>query len=95
MEIWDDKMQNECALSFQREEVIMKMTLQNLQKLAEECLNIILNANIENEEVLISCNLSQLITQWVKVFKILVVYLPLDFIKASVIKRIVDLPTLK
>jgi hypothetical protein len=56
MEIWDDKMQNECALSFQREEVIMKMTLQNLQKLGEECLNIILNANIENEEVLLSCH---------------------------------------
>ena len=51
MEIWDDKMQNECALSFQREEVISKMTLQNLQRLMDECLNIILNASIENEEV--------------------------------------------
>ncbi len=51
MEIWDDKMQNECAISFQREEVISKMNLQNLQKLMEETLNIILNANIENTEV--------------------------------------------
>lgn len=54
MESWDDKMQNECAISFQREEVISKMTLGNLQRLMEIALTIILNFNIDNEEVISS-----------------------------------------
>jgi hypothetical protein len=29
MENWDEKMQTECALSFQREEVVKLMTLPN------------------------------------------------------------------
>ena len=52
MEIWDDKMQIECALSFQREEVLKLMNSNNQQKLMEECLNIILNANMEQEDVI-------------------------------------------
>lgn len=44
-------MQTECAVTFQKENVIKLMSFPNLQKLMEECLNIILNANIENEEV--------------------------------------------
>lgn len=34
-----------------REEVLMKMTLQNLQRLMELCLNIVLATDIENEDV--------------------------------------------
>jgi len=49
MEDWDDKMQTECALTFSREDVIKSMFLQNTMKLMDESLNIILNANIENE----------------------------------------------
>ncbi len=52
MNDWDDKMQTECALVFLKDEVVRLMNFANQQKLMEGCLSIILNANIENEDVL-------------------------------------------
>jgi hypothetical protein len=37
----------------------------------------------------------QLVAEWVKVFKKLVISLPMDYIKNNVIKKILDLPSLK
>lgn len=65
MEIWDEKMQSECALSFQRDEVIKFMSLPNQQKLMEECVNIILNAGVEHEEVRINKTLIHIIVHGV------------------------------
>eukprot|EP00347_Sterkiella_histriomuscorum_P001141 403373167 len=86
MEIWDDSMQIECALSFCREDVIKYMNSQNQQKLLDECLNIIINADINNEDF---------IYKWVNVFKRLINYIPIETIRQQVVKRIIDLPSLK
>lgn len=51
MEIWDEKMQAECALSFGKEEVVKIMTQSNQIKLMNECINIITNATPEQEDV--------------------------------------------
>lgn len=51
MEIWDEKMQMECAKSFEKHDVVKLMTTPNQTKLMEECLNYILNADITHEEV--------------------------------------------
>ena len=50
MENWDNAMQLECAKSFIREDVLQYMSGENLIRLMEECLVIILNADISQEE---------------------------------------------
>ena len=44
-------MQIECASSFSNGEVVKCLNQTNIAKLMDECLNIILNANIENDDV--------------------------------------------
>ena len=51
MENWDESMQIECASSFSNGEVVKCLNQTNIAKLMDECLNIILNANIENDDV--------------------------------------------
>lgn len=51
MESWDEKMQTDCARSFQKEDVIRMMSATNQTKLMEETLDIILNADVTHEEV--------------------------------------------
>jgi hypothetical protein len=46
MEIWDNEMQVECAKSFQKEEVVQYMSSENQMKLMDECISIIMNADI-------------------------------------------------
>lgn len=51
MEIWDEKMQMQCAMNFHKEDVIKNMNNQNQVKLMDECITIIINADITHEDV--------------------------------------------
>jgi len=51
MDLWDEKMQTQCSLSFQKEGVIKLMNSANQNKLMDECLSIILNADVTHEDV--------------------------------------------
>lgn len=51
MDGWDDNMQSQCADSFCKPHVIRSMNEANLLKLMDESLNIIVNADINNEAV--------------------------------------------
>ena len=86
MENWDNAMQLECAKSFIREDVLQYMSGENLIRLMEECLVIILNADISQEEF---------VNQWLQVFKSLCPYLSIEFIRYTVIKKVGELPSLK
>ena len=61
MEKWDMKMQLECANSLHKEAVIALMTSKNQVKTMDECITIILNADITQEEVTIITNINVLI----------------------------------
>lgn len=97
MEIWDEKMQTECGRNFEKADVVRLMTTPNQSKLMEECLNFIINADVTHEEVkyLEYITFFKFIAEWLKVFKKLVMCLSIDYIKSNVIKKIIDLPSLK
>jgi len=86
MENWDNEMQIECAKSFQREDVVQYMTPENHMKLMDECLNVIMNSEITQEDYL---------RHWMKVFHAVCPYLSIEYLRYTVLKRIGDLPSLK
>lgn len=54
MDGWDDNMQSQCADSFCKQNVVKLMNEANSLKLLDETLNVIINADINNEAVSIS-----------------------------------------
>lgn len=58
----------------------------NHVKLTDELLNIILGADVTQEEF---------VNEWLLVFKNLCGYLNLEYIRYTVVKRIAELPSLK